>query len=191
MSLNWKGRSPANASPPSGASESPKPPTMTRSRTQVANAYAPGRLFTWEGGRGICMALPLVDRMQPSQMQRAMIKDGIVEFVTAWLARAESCRNGTPIYTEQCLHTKFLSHNHLIQVDIDGSFEFTRPSKMGYTPYPLLYQCTACRRLQHYESVADQAEKPLPNECDGHRSRWRQVDVTRSSSPNRRTEASS
>jgi hypothetical protein len=32
----------------------PKPPTMSRSRVQLATTYAPGVLFTWEGAKGIC-----------------------------------------------------------------------------------------------------------------------------------------
>lgn len=28
------------------------PPTMSRSRVQIASSYAPGVLMTWEGGKG-------------------------------------------------------------------------------------------------------------------------------------------
>ena len=32
-------------------------PPMQRSRTQLASAYAPNSLFTFEGGAGACMAI--------------------------------------------------------------------------------------------------------------------------------------
>ena len=36
----------------------PSAPVMNRSRSQLASAYAPGAFFTFEGGRGACIALP-------------------------------------------------------------------------------------------------------------------------------------
>jgi hypothetical protein len=35
------------------------PPRMTRSQPQLASSYAPGAMFTWEGGKGACMAVPV------------------------------------------------------------------------------------------------------------------------------------
>jgi len=35
------------------------PPRMTRSQPQLATAYAPGAMFTWEGGKGACIAVPV------------------------------------------------------------------------------------------------------------------------------------
>lgn len=155
----------------------PKPPTMVRSRGQVATTYAPGKLFTWEGGRGICLSVPLADVKKLHATQRRMIKDGIDEFVATWAARAFNCRpNGTPVYMEQCLDRKFLN-GHEVQVDLDAGFEFTNPTKMGYIPYPLLFQCTVCKRLRHYESPEAQDKEALPRSCPDHASDWKQVDV--------------
>lgn len=155
----------------------PKPPTMVRSRGQVATTYAPGKLFTWEGGRGICLSVPLADVKKPHATQRRMIKEGIDEFVATWAARALNCRpNGTPIYLEQCLDRKFLN-GHEVQIDLEAGFEFTNPTKMGYIPYPLLFQCTACKRLKYYESPEVQDKNPLPLRCADHASDWKQVDV--------------
>jgi hypothetical protein len=36
----------------------PATPVMSRSRNQLATAYAPGSFFTFEGGLGACIALP-------------------------------------------------------------------------------------------------------------------------------------
>ncbi len=157
--------------------QGPKPPTMVRSRGQVATTYAPGKLFTWEGGRGICLSVPLADVKKPHPTQRRMIKEGIDEFVATWAARAVNCRpNGTPIYMEQCLDRKFLN-GHDVQIDLEAGFEFTNPTKMGYVPYPLLFQCTNCKRLRHYESPEAQDKDPLPGRCTDHASDWTQVDV--------------
>lgn len=157
--------------------QGPKPPTMIRSRGQVATTYAPGKLFTWEGGRGICLSVPLADQKKPHTTQRRMIKEGIDEFVATWAARAANCRpNGPPIYIDQCLDRKFLN-GHEVQIDLEAGFEFTNPTKMGYIPYPLLFQCTACKRLRHYESPESQDKDPLPLRCTDHTSDWKQVDV--------------
>ena len=45
-----------------------KPPSMKRSQGQLANAYAPGAFFTFEGGRGACMS-----RVNPSAPGHEMI----------------------------------------------------------------------------------------------------------------------
>jgi hypothetical protein len=163
--------------PESAEDQGPKPPTMVRSRGQVATTYAPGKLFTWEGGRGICLSVPLADVKKPHPTQRRMIKEGIDEFVATWAARAVNCRpNGTPIYMEQCLDRKFLN-GHEVQIDLEAGFEFTNPTKMGYVPYPLLFQCTNCKRLRHYESPEAHDKDPLPARCTDHGSDWKQVDV--------------
>src|SRR4051812_38763808 len=59
-------------------------PTMSRSRVQLATTYAPGVLFTWEGAKGICRAVPL-DRgeMQVSDATRLMVFDGIKEMASS------------------------------------------------------------------------------------------------------------
>ena len=43
--------------------------------------------------------------------------------------------------------------------------------------YPLLYRCGICGSTREFESVADQARRPLPKKCNGHEARWTQVDV--------------
>ena len=45
-----------------GGSERQFPPRMTRSQPQFATAYAPGAMFTWEGGKGACIAVPSTAR---------------------------------------------------------------------------------------------------------------------------------
>ncbi|MBZ4414810.1 hypothetical protein K8640_42035 [Myxococcus sp. XM-1-1-1] len=62
-------------------------------------------------------------------------------------------------------------------VDWTHDFVPTDPKKIGYVPWPLLYQCSVCRVLKEFGSVREQVEHPLPTKCRDHRSRWRQVDV--------------
>ena len=67
--VNWTGRP-----------DMTNPPTMQRSRGQLATSYAPHSLFTFEGGSGACMALsasgnrnaelrPITQRMIGEQIQ--------------------------------------------------------------------------------------------------------------------------
>jgi hypothetical protein len=39
---------------------------MHRSRTQIATSYAPGALFTYEGGLGCCVSVPISTPYTPS-----------------------------------------------------------------------------------------------------------------------------
>jgi hypothetical protein len=63
-----------------------RPPVMFRSRAQLATTYAPGVLFTWEGAKGICRAVP-IDRgeAQVSDATRLLVFDGI-DFIIHWTA---------------------------------------------------------------------------------------------------------
>lgn len=69
-----------------------KAPTMQRSRSQLATAYAPHSLFMFEGGLGACMALPdngnrKADEL--SQTTERLIGEQIQEYFGAWAERAQ------------------------------------------------------------------------------------------------------
>lgn len=156
-----------------------KPPRMSRSRLQVATAYAPGSLFTWEGGTGICLSVPLDhDRVKLDPISERQLFDGIEELVNNWFSRALACREDPPIDPRQCLDDCCLGLDGKPRIDRLNQFVTLRPSKVGYQPWPLIYRCSQCGRLTEYESMVDQAANPLPHECpDGHASKWRQLDV--------------
>jgi hypothetical protein len=70
----------------------PRPPSMQRSRGQLATAYAPHSLFTFEGGSGACMALPSSGNRSADDVLRSvtqkMIGEQIQEYFEAWASRA-------------------------------------------------------------------------------------------------------
>src|SRR5262249_33896654 len=133
----------------SGYVERLSPPSMSRSRVQVATAYSPGTLFTFEGGRGICLSVPI---SQPKLIGASRVKlvfDGITEYVQTWLVRA---RNATHPDTDAdlCIDQCFIRPGTPDEVQIDrvDELEITEPSGVGYEPYPLLFQCQNCGRLR-------------------------------------------
>lgn len=157
------------------------PPVMSRARAQLATSYAPERLFTWEGGRGICKAAPLQGKAAADlpQTTQQMIFEGIREAAKTWLERASTAvpSGGVP-HIELILDADLYDgRTGQVRVDDVRHFTFPRPDRIGYVPYPLLYRCGVCRRLKEFKSIAQQAHFGLPKECGDHKPRWTQVDV--------------
>jgi len=169
------------------------PPRMSRSQPQLATAYAPGAIFTWEGGKGACLSVPIdgaaID-FSARQTRRDQIIESLQELCQNWLARGMAINRPVPAYETQLLDTCF--HNPMRQgqasVDIAlDRFEFLRPERMGYLPGPLVYRCDTCHVVREFISPAHQIAEPLPNRCaadkkyptryPAHDSRWRQLDV--------------
>lgn len=165
------------------------PPRMSRSQPQLATAYAPGSIFTWEGGKGACLSVPLegtaID-FSGRPTRREQIIESLQEFCQNWLARGMQITRDAPVYETQLLDGCF--HNPMRQgqasVDIaTDRFEFLRPERMGYLPGPLVYRCDTCAVVREYVSPAHQVSEPLPSTCSAlgghpsHDSRWRQLDV--------------
>lgn len=165
------------------------PPRMTRSQPQLATAYAPGSIFTWEGGRGACMSVPIdgaaID-FSARQTRRDQILESLQEFCQNWLARGSAINRNAPVYDQQlldgCFHNPMRQGNAAVDIALDR-FEFLRPERIGYLPGPLVYRCDTCALVREYVSPAHQVAEPLTQTCaaDGgrpaHDSRWRQLDV--------------
>lgn len=163
------------------------PPRMNRSQPQLATAYAPGAMFTWEGGKGACMAVPVdgatID-MRSRPTERDQIIENLDEFCQSWLARGMAINRDVPIYEVQLLDSCFYNPMRAgaagVEIGLDR-FEFMRPERMGYLPGPLVYHCENCKRVKEYVSPAHQVADPLPNMCArdgrGRECRWRQLDV--------------
>lgn len=154
-----------------------EPPTMSRSRVQIASSYAPGVLMTWEGGKGICRTVPLANDIS-KELNRTtidLIFENMRDFVTNWRDRA--VKAVPDALAELVLDAPFRDSRtgeaHMERTD----FQMTGPDRVGYVPYPLLYRCGVCGSTREYESVADQARQPLPKKCHTHEARWTQVDV--------------
>src|SRR5215470_7900067 len=86
------------------------PPRMTRSQPQLATSYAPGAMFTWEGGKGACMAVP-VDGAEIDFSARPTRRDQIIENLEeacqSWLARRLTITRDAPVYETQLLDECF------------------------------------------------------------------------------------
>lgn len=174
----------------SRGNEGQYPPRMTRSQPQLATAYAPGAMFTWEGGKGACISVPVdgtpID-FSVRQTRRDQMVETLVEFCRNWLARGMSINRDAPVYEVQLLDTCFYNPmrqgNAAVDIALDR-FEFLRPERMGYLPGPLVYRCDHCEIVREYISPAHQIAEPLPTRCKGEgdgggegECRWRQLDV--------------
>lgn len=161
-----------------GERQRPSAPSMARSRVQLATQYAPGVLFTWEGAKGICRSVPIENDVTVGAATRQLIFDGVAEIASNWFARAANIRQPDPVPIELILDDDFYNHQTgVIEPNWQQDFQLTDPGVMGYVPYPLLFRCAHCGHLEEYESIHEQAERPLPARCNGHNARWTQVDV--------------
>ncbi len=154
-----------------------EPPTMSRSRVQLASSYAPGVLMTWEGGKGICRTVPLANditkELGPTTIE--LIYENLRDIVTNWRERAmKAIPDALP---ELVLDSPFINSRTGDATVERSDFQMTGPDRVGYVPYPLLFRCGVCGSTREYESVADQYRQPLPKKCLGHDARWTQVDV--------------
>jgi len=157
---------------------------MNRSRTQIATVYAPGALFTYEGGLGCCLSVPLSTPYTPSSpaVQKQLFEH-LEEFVESWFDRAMRCRQKPEVLPEQCLDAAFLDHKKEAHVD-SGKFSLNQPSQIGFVPDPLVFVCSDCGRLTECEDVEDLRRRwpQIERRDDCTKSEtgchtWRQMDV--------------
>lgn len=168
----------------------PGAPRMSRSRGQLASAYAPGALFTFEGGLGACLAIPdqgeYPDLSQVSEETKKQIHLRLRETWQNWFSTA--MKGGTdkhPALPSQCLDGLLL-RDDAFHPPATNQFELVNPKNMGYIPAPLAFTCNVCGRFREFSSV-EQAAGSLQElstaTCvasrDGQpgRCRWRQLDV--------------
>jgi hypothetical protein len=153
-----------------------EPPSMSRSRIQIASSYAPGVLMTWEGGKGICRTVPLHNEAKDIKATTVeMIFESLNDAITNWRDRVtKALPDARPELVLDVPFRDFKSGEARVQ---RTDFQMTSPDKVGYVPYPLLYRCGICGSTREFDSIADQARQPLPKKCNGHEARWTQVDV--------------
>lgn len=165
-----------------------KAPTMSRSRNQLASAYAPGSFFTFEGGLGSCIALPdqsdSPDEAPISEQTREQIMIRLREAWQSWFARAHSLN--TPdrtITARQCVDDMLLRESSINPLGADR-LAFLNPLRMGYAPAPLTFVCNTCGMFRDYGTVSDVAKdlstfRPghCPNPKKKGKCQWRQLDV--------------
>jgi hypothetical protein len=128
---------------------------MNRSRTQIATSYAPGALFTYEGGLGCCVSVPKMSRLEhiAGAVQHQLF-ESLQEFVETWHQRAMACRTAPEVFSEQCLDGEFLDHRGQPRIDM-GKFVLCQPNRMGFVPDPLVFVCSECQRIVEFKDVID------------------------------------
>lgn len=159
-------------------------PVMNRSRSQLASAYAPGAFFTFEGGRGACIALPDSSPLPANipDTAKTQILVRLNEIARTWFERAYSCRPNPP-HPKLCLDEAFLrlGASQVEGLSLDRLF-FANPVRMGYAPAPLTFVCNHCSTFVGYTST-DQMHRNLAQlrqrKCSKRQGRchWRQLDV--------------
>ena len=93
---------------------SKNPFEMSRSHGQVSRAYAPGSLFTFEGGTVACIAFPDAENASAvealTEVNRRQIAAIIQEYVRSWAFRAQQANNPRhDIPIELCVATPVLT----------------------------------------------------------------------------------
>ncbi|MEK8049167.1 hypothetical protein AACH10_02845 [Ideonella sp. DXS22W] len=172
------------------APKEPKAPRMSRSRGQLASAYAPGALFTFEGGLGACLSIPdqgeYPDLAQVSEETKKQIHLRLREIWQNWFTAA--MKGGTdkhPALAAQCLDGMLL-RGETYHPPAANEFELVNPKNMGYIPAPLAFTCNTCGRFRDYDSVyhaSNGLQDLSAGSCDAKneglrgKCRWRQLDV--------------
>lgn len=164
----------------------PRPPSMQRSRGQLAGAYAPHSLFTFEGGLGACMALPSSGNRSADDELRSvtqrMISEQIQEYFEAWALRASRGLNlNHPVDLTLAVDGRVVNNN-TVRVRL-GDLAFQIPDHVGYVPFPLSFACTRCglhRQCDRVERLAAEAarfRRACPSGSDNCANDWQQLDV--------------
>jgi len=163
--------------------------TMTRSRNQLASAYAPESFFTYEGGLGACIAQSMPTTPAPLDLDtRKQIAARMDEVIHSWHAAARSCRTSEQpqVVPAQCLDQTLLTDTGDVAPFNEARFTYFTPEEMAYTWAPLTFVCKTCKLVRSYESIAqakgDLAMFEKPEACPhpkGKQGRcdWRQLDV--------------
>lgn len=163
-------------------------PTMSRSRNQLATAYAPGAFFTFEGGLGACIATPDYFGSADDANIDDQIKEQIVirlkEIWQSWYSRAIQVGSPTRIIDpKQCIDEALLKGTSVQSLGIQ-QLAFLNPLRIGYAPAPLTFVCNSCGMFRKFDSTADMARQMgsfKPSNCPNPKKKgdckWRQLDV--------------
>lgn len=167
---------------------------MSRSRNQIATAYAPESFFTFEGGVGACISRSTAGELATLlDTTRAQILERFEEFGLAWFQSAMQARDHKPeqrqkhpILPEMCVEKAMLDElGQEFRVPGVDRLYFSKPSNMGYTPAPLTFVCRYCDLFREYTTLRD-FTRALPvlqmSQCLSPRApagtcSWEQLDV--------------
>lgn len=156
---------------------------MHRSRTQIATVYAPGALFTYEGGMGCCVSVPVSTPARTSPAVQKQLFDHLQDFIESWFDRAMRARPAPTVLPQQCIDNAFLNHKNEAVAD-PGQFVLCQPSRIGFVPDPLVFVCSECGLLHEFDDTNElkqgwpqqDARQDCPKTASKKHS-WRQVDI--------------
>lgn len=167
---------------------------MNRSRNQIATAYAPGSFFTFEGGVGACMAIPIAgDDAGLTESTTRVIMERLEQFASAWFERSIRARENDedlakkyPVLPEQCVDRGLLNDDQTA-VSLPGreNIYLSKPSNMAFTPAPLTFVCRHCDLFREFTDLREmrQAMQSMKNahcsnpKAPGGKCSWEQLDV--------------
>lgn len=168
----------------------PSAARMIRSRGQLATAYAPGALFTFEGGLGACLSI--ADQGQSSAKAditsetATQIHLRLREIWQSWYSRAmQGGTDKAQVLPTQCLDPALLPDG-TFKAPSPSRFELVDPKAMSYVPAPLDFVCNTCGRFRKFASVREASAEIgelKVDQCDTRKAehkgkcRWRQLDV--------------
>ena len=165
---------------------------MERSLAQLATSYAPGALFTFEGGRGayICMG----KESQPIGQLVSLYASNIIfaqieEIARNWLDMASRAETTYPIRTQDCIDESLLLHEKCSLKR--NQFELVKPENVKFEPMPTVFICEKCNAVASPDSnsckdtlkLIKQIKKPQYNIngkhslCGTGSCQWKQLDV--------------
>lgn len=162
----------------------PKPPSMERSRTQLAGAYAPHRPFVFEGGEGTCMTVPFDGNpsAELNTFTKRIITEQIQEYFEAWSSRAMQCDGLRHEVPAQLAVEPSVISGGAIHVRL-GDLVFQTPNRVGYVPFPLAFACKRCglhrecKSLQSASCDTPRFRDACPAGAAGCADDWQQLDV--------------
>lgn len=163
-------------------------PVMSRSRSQLASAYAPGAFFTFEGGLGSCIAMPdlssEIDVASLEEPTKAQILLRLREVWQSWFGRAHALHQEDRVISPaQCIDEALLKGSAVVGLG-GQQVTFVNPIRMGYAPAPLTFVCNRCSLFKAFKSAADVSKNIKvfsDSKCSASknngRCQWRQLDV--------------
>lgn len=169
----------------------PTPPSMARSRSQLAGSYAPGAFFTFEGGLGACIAIPdqgqNPQKAQISEETQSQIIIRLQDIWQSWFSEAYGgvTRSGRTIDPRLCIDEVLLAGGTVKPLAF-SQMEFVNPLRMGYEPAPLTFVCNNCGLFRKFDNVTDfgktmgvlsQDNCKNPKGKEQRKCQWRQLDV--------------
>jgi hypothetical protein len=135
--------------------------SMNRSRNQLATAYAPNTLFTFEGGVGACISQSSAgERADLMTTTKDQIFERLHEVAFAWYQAALSARTHQagkpPVLPSQCVDRNLLDENwEEFELPAEDGIYLCKPSHMEYTPAPLTFVCRTCGLFRDFSTLKE------------------------------------